>query len=81
MKKVVITVTEAARNFSDFVNRAHYQNMSFVLVKNGKPVGRAPSGRPVQRGWAMLRSCLAFHVPDKLTVLYQCPRLVHDKEG
>ena len=40
MKKTVITVTEAARNFADCVNRAHYQNISFVLLKNGKPVAR-----------------------------------------
>ena len=40
MKKAAITVTEAARNFADCVNRAHYQKMSFVLLKNGKPVAR-----------------------------------------
>ena len=40
MKKAAITVTEAARNFADCVNRAHYQNMSFVLLKNGKPFAR-----------------------------------------
>jgi prevent-host-death family protein len=33
-------VTEAARNFADCVNRAHYQGMTFVLVKNGTPVAR-----------------------------------------
>jgi prevent-host-death family protein len=40
MKKRTITVTEAARNFAECVNRAHYQNQSFVLLKNGKPVAR-----------------------------------------
>jgi hypothetical protein len=40
MKKATITVTEAARNFADCVNRAHYQNMTFVLVKNGKTMAR-----------------------------------------
>ena len=40
MKKAAITVTEAARNFADCVNRAHYQNVSFVLLKNGKPIAR-----------------------------------------
>jgi len=39
MKKV-LTVTEAARNFSDCVNRAHYQNVEFVLLKGGTPVAR-----------------------------------------
>jgi antitoxin (DNA-binding transcriptional repressor) of toxin-antitoxin stability system len=40
MKKTVISVTEAARNFADCVNRAHYQNITFVLLKNGSPVAR-----------------------------------------
>ena len=40
MKKTTITVTDAARNFADCVNRAHYQRQSFVLLKNGKPVAR-----------------------------------------
>lgn len=33
-------MTEAARNFADCVNRAHYQNVTFVLLKNGVPVAR-----------------------------------------
>jgi antitoxin (DNA-binding transcriptional repressor) of toxin-antitoxin stability system len=33
-------VTEAARNFADCVNRVRYQNVSFVLLKNGTPVAR-----------------------------------------
>jgi antitoxin (DNA-binding transcriptional repressor) of toxin-antitoxin stability system len=40
MKEVTITVTEAARNFADCVNRAHYQDTSFVLLKSGKPFAR-----------------------------------------
>ncbi len=40
MKRMTITVTEAARNFADCVNRAHYQNTSFVLLKNGRPFAR-----------------------------------------
>jgi antitoxin (DNA-binding transcriptional repressor) of toxin-antitoxin stability system len=40
VKKTVITVTEAARNFADCVNRAHCQDTSFVLLKNGKPAAR-----------------------------------------
>ena len=40
MKKTVITVTEGARNFADCLNRAHYQNMTFVLLNNGKPFAR-----------------------------------------
>lgn len=40
MRKNKITVTEAARNFSDCVNRARYQNATFVLVKNGELVAQ-----------------------------------------
>jgi antitoxin (DNA-binding transcriptional repressor) of toxin-antitoxin stability system len=36
----VISVTEAARNFADCVNRAHYQKVTFVLLKGGSPVAR-----------------------------------------
>lgn len=40
MEKKTISVTDAARNFADCVNRAHYQNVTFVLLKNGSPVAR-----------------------------------------
>jgi len=40
MKETVISVTEAARNFAECVNRAHYQNVTFVLLKNGEPMAR-----------------------------------------
>jgi prevent-host-death family protein len=40
MKKTSISVTEAARNFADCVNRVRYQNVTFVLLKNGTPVAR-----------------------------------------
>jgi len=40
MKETPISVTEAARNFADCVNRVRYQNMTFVLLKNGVAVAR-----------------------------------------
>jgi prevent-host-death family protein len=44
--KETISVTEAARNFAECVNRAHYQDVTFVLLKNGKPVARiVPDGK------------------------------------
>jgi antitoxin (DNA-binding transcriptional repressor) of toxin-antitoxin stability system len=46
MKITPISVTEAARNFADCVNRVRYQNMTFVLLKNGSPVARlVPDGK------------------------------------
>ena len=49
MSDTAISVTEAARNFADCVNKAHYQGQSFVLLKNGVPFARlvpveAPTG-------------------------------------
>jgi prevent-host-death family protein len=40
MKEQAISVTEAARNFADCINRARYQGTTFVLHKNGVPVAR-----------------------------------------
>lgn len=50
MSDTTISVTEAARHFADCVNRAHYQNQTFVLLKNGVPFARlVPAGEPVCR--------------------------------
>jgi prevent-host-death family protein len=40
MEEVSISVTAAARNFSDCVNRARYQGTVFLLHKGGRPVAR-----------------------------------------
>ena len=40
MSETIITVTQAARNFADCVNRSHYQKTTFVLLKNGVPFAR-----------------------------------------
>jgi antitoxin (DNA-binding transcriptional repressor) of toxin-antitoxin stability system len=46
MSETMITVAEAARNFADCVNRAHYQSQTFVLLENGVPFARlVPAGR------------------------------------
>ena len=51
MKKTAISVTEAARNFADCVNRVHYQNVTFVLLKNGTPMARlVPDGERICTG-------------------------------
>ena len=43
-KKLKISVTEAARNFADCINRVHYQNTTYVLLKNGSPVAQLIPG-------------------------------------
>ena len=51
MRKTAISVTEAARNFAEYVNRAHYQNSTFILLKNGSPVAQlAPVSKKVCLG-------------------------------
>ncbi len=35
-----LTVTAAARNFAEVVNRAYYRQETTTLLKNGKPVAR-----------------------------------------
>jgi prevent-host-death family protein len=49
VRKVHITVTEAARNFSDCVNRARYQGTTFILQKNGVPVARIVPEEPEKK--------------------------------
>jgi antitoxin (DNA-binding transcriptional repressor) of toxin-antitoxin stability system len=51
MRKTTISVTDAARHFADCVNRAHYQNATYVLLKNGAPAARlAPDSEKVCAG-------------------------------
>ena len=64
MKKAVITVTKAARNFADYVNRAHYQDTSFVLLKNGKPVARlVPESEKVCTGRELAEALVKAELP------------------
>jgi len=38
MRRIAITVTKAVRSFADCINRVHYQDVTFVLLKNGTAV-------------------------------------------
>jgi antitoxin (DNA-binding transcriptional repressor) of toxin-antitoxin stability system len=40
MRSIAITVTKAARSFADCIHRVHYQDVTFVLLKNGTPVAQ-----------------------------------------
>jgi antitoxin (DNA-binding transcriptional repressor) of toxin-antitoxin stability system len=65
MKKVSISVTEAARNFADCVNRAHYQDVTFVLLKNGAPVAQlAPTVDKVCTGRDLAALLARINLPD-----------------
>ena len=42
-----ITVTEAARNFSELISRVHFRGESALLLKGGKPVAKVlPAHKP-----------------------------------
>ncbi len=65
MKKTTITVTDAARNFADCVNRAHYQNATFVLLKNGTPFARlVPDNEKVCPGSDLAEILAKAELPD-----------------
>ena len=65
MKKKTITVTEAARNFADCVNRAHYQNVTFVLLKNGSPVARlVPDSEKICTGRELAQALAKAELPE-----------------
>jgi prevent-host-death family protein len=57
-----LTVTEAARNFSDIVNRVFYRGESMELTRGGKVVARlvpvagpeSATGRDVLEAWKVL---------------------------
>jgi len=66
MKKRSISVTEAARNFADCVNRVHYQNMTFVLLKNGEPFARLePEAKKVCAGRDLAEALARTELPEK----------------
>lgn len=43
-----LTATEAARNFSDLVNRVLYRGEVFVIERGGQPVCRIVPARPAK---------------------------------
>ncbi len=66
MKENFISVTEAARNFADCVNRAHYQNLTFVLLKNGTPFARlVPDNARVCSGRDLAEVLVKAELPEK----------------
>jgi hypothetical protein len=66
VKKTSISVTEAARNFADCVNRAHYQNVTFVLLKNGSPFARlAPDNKKVCFGRELAEVLAKAELPSE----------------
>jgi hypothetical protein len=66
VKENFISVTEAARNFADCVNRAHYQNVTFVLLKNGTPFARlVPDNARVCSGRDLAEVMVKTELPEE----------------
>jgi antitoxin (DNA-binding transcriptional repressor) of toxin-antitoxin stability system len=51
----VISVTDAARNFSDVINRVHYQGQTFLLTRGGKIVARLSAAEAATTGADLAR--------------------------
>ncbi len=59
-------MTEAARNFADCINRAHYQNVTFVLVKNGQTVASlGPGKEKLCTGRDLAETLAEIQLPDE----------------
>ncbi len=59
-------MTEAARNFADCINRAHYQDVTFVLLKNGEAVACLGPGKERSCTGRDLAEALAeIHLPEE----------------
>jgi prevent-host-death family protein len=72
MRKLTISVTDAARNFADCVNRAHYQHVTFILVKNGSPVARLiPDGEKKCTGPELAEALRRTELPPDEAAAWQ----------
>jgi len=47
-RRFKISATEAARNFSDLVNRVYYKGETFVIERGGEPVCEISPAAPVR---------------------------------
>jgi len=66
VKENFISVTTAARNFADCVNRAHYQNVTFVLLKNGTPFARlVPDHARICSGRDLAEALVKAELPEE----------------
>jgi len=55
MAQQVISVTEAARNFSDVINRVVYQGQTYLLTRGGAVVAQLSAPQPNLTGAELAR--------------------------
>jgi antitoxin (DNA-binding transcriptional repressor) of toxin-antitoxin stability system len=58
LMKSHISATEAARSFSELMNRVHYRGESFVVERGGKPICEISPARPPKFSGAALANLL-----------------------
>ncbi len=64
--KTLISVTEAARIFSDLMNRVRYRGESFVVERGGKPICEIIPANPPRFSGAQLANLLrSLPKPDE----------------
>ena len=80
MSERAISVTEAARNFADCVNRVRYQGATFVLHKNGVPVARIVPEKRKPRTGAELAAALREALKDAHLDKEEAAAWLHDLE-
>ena len=56
--KISISATEAARSFSDLMNRVHYRGESFVVERGGKAICEILPAKPPKFSWNDLAALL-----------------------
>lgn len=72
MSEKTITVTEAARNFADCINRARYQGTTFILHKNGVPVARiVPDAHKSNTGLELAAALRAVRLTPEESAAWQ----------
>ncbi|OGL45875.1 MAG: hypothetical protein A2161_16470 [Candidatus Schekmanbacteria bacterium RBG_13_48_7] len=64
---IKVTITEVARNLTDYINRVVYRGENFVLTRGKKPVAEL---RPIPTGWK---------IEDLEQMLKSLPRLTEEE--
>ena len=57
---ITLSVTEAARGFSDLINRIRYRGESVLLLKGGKPVAQVSPVKTICTGEELARACVTW---------------------